>query len=159
MIIIIIIIVVVPIITIVIILIIIIIISFSKLYSIPMRQKLCRSFHPWCPGVKSRCLFWICWAFQKPVSVDRLLFVTLPLKQKHVLGYLRTIRAWINSTDHELDKINANVTVGVAVSSLKSSRSPGIKWNAIAWMADAYIHYGKMVFTKLWSEGITCFTF
>ena len=22
-----------------------------------MRHKLCRSFHPWCPGVKNRCLF------------------------------------------------------------------------------------------------------
>ena len=22
-----------------------------------MRHKLCRSFHPWCPGVKTRCLF------------------------------------------------------------------------------------------------------
>ena len=30
---------------------------FSKYYSIPMRHKLCRSFHPWCPGVKNRCLF------------------------------------------------------------------------------------------------------
>ena len=30
--------------------------SFSKYYSIPMRHKLCRSFHPWCPGVKTRCL-------------------------------------------------------------------------------------------------------
>ena len=24
-----------------------------------MRHKLCRSFHPWCPGVKNRCLFLI----------------------------------------------------------------------------------------------------
>ena len=30
--------------------------SFNKWYSIPMRHKLCRSFHPWCPGVKTRCL-------------------------------------------------------------------------------------------------------
>ena len=35
---------------------------FSKWYSIPMRHKLCRSFHPWCPGVKNRCLYnmWGC---------------------------------------------------------------------------------------------------
>ena len=26
-----------------------------------MRHKLCRSFHRWCPGVKTRCLFWV-WA-------------------------------------------------------------------------------------------------
>ena len=31
-----------------------------------MRHKLCRSFHPWCPGVKNRCLWlidigaWLC---------------------------------------------------------------------------------------------------
>ena len=25
-----------------------------------MRHKLCRSFHPWCPGVKNRCLLAIC---------------------------------------------------------------------------------------------------
>ena len=24
-----------------------------------MRHKLCRSFHPWCPGVKNRCLFYL----------------------------------------------------------------------------------------------------
>ena len=24
-----------------------------------MRHKLCRSFHPWCPGVKTPCLFYI----------------------------------------------------------------------------------------------------
>ena len=29
---------------------------FGKKYSIPMRHNLCRSFHPWCPGVKNRCL-------------------------------------------------------------------------------------------------------
>ena len=29
---------------------------FGKYYSIPMRHNLCRSFHPWCPGVKNRCL-------------------------------------------------------------------------------------------------------
>ena len=28
----------------------------SKYHSIPMRHKLCRSFHPWCPGVNTRCL-------------------------------------------------------------------------------------------------------
>ena len=34
-----------------------------------MRHKLCRSFHPWCPGVKTRCLcckcgeyWWVLWA-------------------------------------------------------------------------------------------------
>ena len=26
-----------------------------------MRHKLCRSFHPWCPGVKNRCLFQNMW--------------------------------------------------------------------------------------------------
>ena len=25
-----------------------------------MRHKLCRSFHPWCPGVKNRCLLALC---------------------------------------------------------------------------------------------------
>ena len=24
-----------------------------------MRHKLCRSFHPWCPGVKTRCLYYV----------------------------------------------------------------------------------------------------
>ena len=37
-----------------------------------MRHKLCRSFHPWCPGVKNRCLFLIIrepgYWYQQPLS-------------------------------------------------------------------------------------------
>ena len=91
MIIIIIIIVVVPIIIIVIILIIIIIIIiivlllllwlsllllllplFGKWYSIPMRHNLCRSFHPWCPGVKNRCLSDVCGDHRRPQTLAEI---------------------------------------------------------------------------------------
>ena len=32
-----------------------------------MRHKLCRSFHPWCPGVKTRCLY-VLWQSSRPAS-------------------------------------------------------------------------------------------
>ena len=34
-----------------------------------MRHKLCRSFHPWCPGVKTRCLFTLVMNKHAPLKV------------------------------------------------------------------------------------------
>ena len=37
-----------------------------------MRHKLCRSFHPWCPGVKNRCLWLIVGQhYRKTSSISR----------------------------------------------------------------------------------------
>ena len=36
-----------------------------------MRHKLCRSFHPWCPGVKNRCLLCNCDHFMPLISLKK----------------------------------------------------------------------------------------
>ena len=49
-----------------------------------MRHKLCRSFHPWCPGVKNRCLWLLVvgvtfpLVFQADISVEPTLMWPLP---------------------------------------------------------------------------------
>ena len=50
---------------------------FGKWYSIPMQHNLCRSFHPWCPGVKNRCLldYVLKWGSEKyPVNAFKRIF-------------------------------------------------------------------------------------
>ena len=60
---------------------------FSKQYSIPMRHKLCRSFHPWCPGVKNRCLLPL-WG-ESPVTGEFYMVVFTTLSALDVLSPIR----------------------------------------------------------------------
>ena len=53
-----------------------------------MRHKLCRSFHPWCPGVKTRCLFCFCgWGF---IHLDNWVYFFSKCK----LNYTPAQRSW-----------------------------------------------------------------
>ena len=57
-----------------------------------MRHKLCRSFPPWCPGVKTRCLF---------VFVTRLYLLWFRIE---AIGQEDNdnMAKWINSNSHDL---------------------------------------------------------
>ena len=77
-----------------------------------MRHKLCRSFHPWCPGVKTRCLSIVVWEFpfrKQHCAMPVLLFRRLCLYvHVHVLPISsnRGITMWgkSNTNDGSLTK-------------------------------------------------------
>ena len=63
-----------------------------------MRHNLCRSFHPWCPGVKNRCLFFMEWKKKRfrgwiyHFSISLTLAVLQRQKAYRILAVLPTIQ-------------------------------------------------------------------
>ena len=75
-----------------------------------MRHKLCRSFHPWCPGVKNRCLYppvgTSDWFQIWPLEISVLLMVPIGVNQ-HDLYSIWVFTLWKS----ELVKISDGVLV------------------------------------------------
>ena len=70
-----------------------------------MRHKLCRSFHPWCPGVKNRCLYCICYDLIDFSGLTRSLWVGILIALPSGAGVALSILGG-----------NAGSLVGVAIS-------------------------------------------
>ena len=51
-----------------------------------MRHNLCRSFHPWCPGVKNRCLLYSCALVARTAALTRYRYATQPTRD--IIRYL-----------------------------------------------------------------------